>query len=88
MIHSFKLGASYWKDVFPGDLVVCPGAIGIRVSDFETRSSRPRYFRFVSKPLLVISVLDHEQLHLVDVGMTLFTVLSRHGVLCVIMSNT
>jgi hypothetical protein len=83
--HVFPPGTHDWSAVTPGDVVVCPGTYAYRLEDFSNVDENTRGLILQQRPLLVLSVtMMSENSGLASDGDVVFTVLSRHGILCIL----
>ena len=77
-------------DVYPGDLLICPGAVAYDKEDFCNRDLDTKCYRLARSPLLVVSRMPGDTSDMSwphELGhdhYTTFVVLSRHGILYII----
>lgn len=62
-----------------------PGTLAVHLRDFPNRDLQTRCLTLAKSPLLVVSKLNDAECDEIDPNEELFIVLSRHGLLCVVM---
>jgi len=88
--HEFEFGDEEvfrWTHVYPGDVVVSPGAIAYKAKDFIGRNDKTRILQLRFRHLLVLSRVDGvpgEEGP--EGGMRTFVCLSRHGIIILVQN--